>query len=100
MLEIALPLGVIKGQHCQTVYAHDYYSFEGIPYAKPPLGELRFKAPQPIEPWSGVKDCMQCASKPLQKNSRTGGVEGSEDCLYLNVYTKKVGSPISAYAKV
>uniref|UniRef100_A0A0A1X052 carboxylesterase n=1 Tax=Zeugodacus cucurbitae TaxID=28588 RepID=A0A0A1X052_ZEUCU len=90
--QVTLPLGVIKGQQCRTVYAHDYYSFESIPYAKPPLGELRFKAPQPIEPWNGVKDCTQCASKPLQKNSRTGGVEGSEDCLYLNVYTKTLQS--------
>ncbi|XP_017485758.1 PREDICTED: esterase B1-like [Rhagoletis zephyria] len=89
---LRLPLGEIRGQRCQTIYAHAYYSFEGIPYAKPPLGELRFKAPQPVEPWAGVKDCTQCASKPMQKNSRTGGVEGAEDCLYLNVYTKELKS--------
>ncbi|XP_011192601.1 esterase B1 [Zeugodacus cucurbitae] len=90
--QITLPLGAVKGQQCQTVYAQDYYSFEGIPYAKPPLAELRFKSPQPVEPWSGVKDCTQCSNKPLQKNSLTGRVEGSEDCLYLNVYTKTLQS--------
>ncbi|XP_012158442.1 esterase B1 isoform X2 [Ceratitis capitata] len=91
-IQLTLPLGEIKGRHCQTIYAHKYCSFEGIPYAKPPLGELRFKAPQPVEPWTDVKDCTKCASKPLQKNTHTGGVEGSEDCLYLNVYTKQLYS--------
>lgn len=67
-----------------------YYAFEGIPYAKPPLGDLRFRAPQPPEPWNGVLDCLHYKSKPLQIDMLRRIICGSEDCLYLNVYAKKV----------
>ncbi|XP_011295279.1 esterase B1 [Musca domestica] len=84
--------GQIRGCKFNNVYREygQYYSFEGIPFAKPPLGELRFRAPQPAEPWQGVLDCTKCRSKPLQYDYVTKRVEGSEDCLYLNVYTKKL----------
>ncbi|XP_050340071.1 esterase B1 [Bactrocera neohumeralis] len=66
-----------------------YYSFDGIPYAKPPLGKLRFKSPQPVEPWLGVRDCTICSPKCMQSNRSNGAIEGNEDCLYLNIFTKK-----------
>ena len=65
--------------------------FKGIPFAAPPVGALRWKAPQPVQPWSGVKqadrfgpNCMQDASF-----ARTFGAPDlmGEDCLYLNVWT-------------
>ncbi|HEU4618275.1 MAG TPA: carboxylesterase/lipase family protein [Gammaproteobacteria bacterium] len=63
-------------------------AFKGIPFAAPPVGELRWKAPQPVRPWSGVKQaasfgpaCMQ-ASSPYSPVASMG-----EDCLYLNVWT-------------
>ncbi|NP_001180223.1 juvenile hormone esterase precursor [Tribolium castaneum] len=68
-----------------------YMSFKGIPFAKPPVGDLRFKAPEPPEPWNfsinGTKDAPFC----IQKNYFFSNpkVEGSEDCLYLNVYVPK-----------
>lgn len=65
-------------------------AFEGIPYAKPPLGELRFRAPLPPEPWEGVFDCLYYKSKPLQRDFVRRITLGSEDCLYLNVFAKKV----------
>ncbi|XP_054747003.1 uncharacterized protein LOC129252884 [Anastrepha obliqua] len=89
---LTLPLGTIRGRQCKSIYDHKYYSFEGIPYAEPPLGALRFRAPKPVAPWTDIKNCTQCASKPLQNNPLTNEVEGSEDCLYLNVYTKKLKS--------
>uniref|UniRef100_W8BA71 carboxylesterase n=1 Tax=Ceratitis capitata TaxID=7213 RepID=W8BA71_CERCA len=89
---INFPLGEIRGRQCKSIYDHAYFSFEGIPYAQPPLGELRFRAPEPITPWKGVKDCTKCASKPLQQNPFNESIEGSEDCLYLNVYTKRLKS--------
>ncbi|XP_018796273.1 PREDICTED: esterase B1-like isoform X1 [Bactrocera latifrons] len=89
---ITLPLGGIKGRESKTIYDQKFFSFEGIPYAQPPLGELRFRAPAQVEPWKGIKDCTKCASKPLQLNPVNESIEGSEDCLYLNVYAKRLSS--------
>ncbi|XP_017494548.1 PREDICTED: esterase B1-like [Rhagoletis zephyria] len=84
--------GKVKGQLREGIYGDTYYCFDGIPYAKPPLGELRFKSPQPAEPWLDVRDCTKCPPKCIQTNRYSGAVEGSEDCLYLNVYAKKLNS--------
>jgi len=92
--ELALPLGQIKGVERLSLYDDTYYSFEKIPFAKPPLGELRFKAPVPAESWSGVLDCTHYAEKPTQRNLQTRVIEGAEDCLYLNVYPKKVSKGV------
>jgi len=63
----------------------------GVPFAKPPVGELRWKAPQPLDPWTGVKETKHFGHGPVQAivfgdmNARHDGM--SEDCLYLNVWT-------------
>ncbi|XP_001237725.3 juvenile hormone esterase [Anopheles gambiae] len=66
-------------------------AFVGIPYAKPPVGKLRFKKPIPIEPWT--EDYNATESKPacLQKSFLLPGqpIVGDENCLYLNVYRPK-----------
>jgi len=72
------------------MYDELYYSFDGIPYAQPPLGELRFKEPQDATPWNGVLDCTQPRDKCLQVNYFNKKLEGSEDCLYLNIAVKRV----------
>lgn len=84
--------GQVKGVKRLTVYDDAYYSFEGIPYAQPPVGELRFKAPQKPTSWTGVRDCSQYKDKALQVDLMSCKVEGSEDCLYLNVYTNNISS--------
>ncbi|KAK9872877.1 hypothetical protein WA026_020229 [Henosepilachna vigintioctopunctata] len=63
--------------------------FRGIPYAKPPVGSLRFKEPEEIEKWNHTFFATKDAPKCAQKNYLFGihNIEGSEDCLYLNVYT-------------
>ena len=66
----------------------------GIPYARPPVGELRWKAPRDPEPWSGVleadefgSECMQYGGMLLDLELDTfGEIMGSEDCLYLNLW--------------
>ena len=62
----------------------------GIPYAAPPVGELRFRRNQPPIPWQGVKKCVAFGNKPIQYMNMFGlersRVPASEDCLYLNVW--------------
>lgn len=60
--------------------------FKGIPYAAPPVGELRWKVPQPVVLWDGVKQCIKYGQTAMQNGW------GSEDCLYLNVWTKAVST--------
>ncbi|KAJ2943312.1 hypothetical protein O0L34_g12118 [Tuta absoluta] len=80
--------GSLRGKECVTPKGKKYYSFEGIPYAKPPVGKLRFRDPQPPEAWSGVRDATKPGSKCAQMDPYgTSALSGSEDCLYLNVYT-------------
>ncbi len=59
--------------------------FKGIPYAAAPVGELRWRAPQPPVPWKGVRKAEQFAQPCLQ--AQRDSIIGSEDCLYLNVWT-------------
>src|SRR5689334_5295723 len=66
----------------------------GIPFAAPPVGDLRWKPPQPVTPWQGVRAadrfsaaCMQRALDPNSGPWNRGLIARSEDCLYLNVWT-------------
>ncbi len=74
----------------------DVVSFKGIPYAAPPVGNLRWRAPQPAPEWSGVHkalaygtSCMQPVGKSIEDFGDPGPL--SEDCLYLNLWTPKIG---------
>lgn len=68
----------------------DVIRFKGIPFAAPPVGPLRWRAPQPVAPWSGVREASTFGNACLQPPQRTPGdglpVPMSEDCLYLNVW--------------
>ena len=55
--------------------------FKGIPFAAPPVGDLRWREPMPVKPWSGVRDASKFGSRCMQS-----GQDVSEDCLYLNVW--------------
>ncbi len=90
--------GALRGASVGSAIA-----FMGIPYARPPVGELRWEAPQPAVPWTGVRDATRpghaCTQDPagltpfISPMARAYGssfsepVESSEDCLYLNVWT-------------
>jgi len=56
--------------------------FKGIPFAAPPVGELRWREPNPVKPWAGVRDATVFGSRCMQSGNNV-----SEDCLYLNVWT-------------
>jgi para-nitrobenzyl esterase len=63
--------------------------YRGIPFAAPPVGNLRWKPPQPAEPWSGIRECTKfrlISPQPVMGNI-TGEMPQGEDCLYLNVLT-------------
>lgn len=59
--------------------------YKGIPFAAPPVGDLRWRAPQPASKWEGVKQAFEFAPGPIQGGNPPSGK--SEDCLYLNVWT-------------
>jgi len=66
-----------------------YDAWVGIPYAASPVGDLRFKAPQPVSGWSGVRDATHFGGRCTQNSGWDPGYEqpiANEDCLYLNVY--------------
>jgi para-nitrobenzyl esterase len=80
--------GIIEGNYDTKTGMQFYF---GIPFAKPPVGDLRWKAPQPLDNWKGVKITKKFGPRPVQADvfgdmkSRSDGL--SEDCLYLNVWT-------------
>lgn len=69
--------------------------FRGIPYAKPPIGDLRWTPPQSVDSWEGVRACYTFGSASIQKMDRNAAQEQSEDCLYLNVWTTRSGDKSS-----
>lgn len=66
--------------------------FLGVPFAKPPVGELRFRAPQMAEPWEGTLQAKGYARDPMQANLVLGPEHYSEDCLYLNIWVPDSGA--------
>lgn len=68
----------------QGVREEGIIAFKGIPFAQPPIGELRFAPPEEALPWDGVLDCAEYRDWAMQMSD--GEVIGSEDCLYLNIW--------------
>ena len=97
------PVLSVEGGQIQGVVAESpgVFAYKGIPYAAAPIGDLRWKEPQPVEKWEGVRDCSKFGHPGYQAVHYPGGYATewgygdeapySEDCLYLNVYTKAPG---------
>lgn len=87
-VQVELKKGTIEGLYDTHTGIQKYF---GVPFAKPPVGELRWKAPQPLDAWEGIKETKEFGPRPVQAmvfgdmKSRSNGL--SEDCLYLNVWT-------------
>jgi para-nitrobenzyl esterase len=77
----------VAGGAIRGVQEGNIQVYKGIPYAKPPLGELRFAPPEDAEPWDGERDCTRFGPQCFQSPLFAGPEPFSEDCLTLNVWT-------------
>ncbi|XP_049958879.1 pyrethroid hydrolase Ces2e-like isoform X7 [Schistocerca serialis cubense] len=82
---VTVQQGSLQGSTATSVYNTSYTAFLGVPYAEPPVGELRFQDPQPAGSWEGVRNATSYGSDCVQSSG-----DGSEDCLYLNVFVPGV----------
>ncbi|XP_035677776.1 neuroligin-1-like [Branchiostoma floridae] len=107
-VQVSTQYGDVRGYELQTDTAvgdpvHDrLYVFKGIPYAAPPVGDLRFRPPADPSPWSGVRDATEFGHQCPQRNNTATYppvyrdfidplmTHQSEDCLSLNVFTHNV----------
>ena len=99
-LQVKTQYGVLEGFEEDGVK-----KFLGVPFAQAPVGELRWKAPQPLQPWDSIREAKTFGADPMQldifgdMNFRGSG--RSEDCLYLNIWTtaktKADGLPVLIY---
>ena len=85
-LQVKTQYGVLEGFEEDGVK-----KFLGVPFAQAPVGELRWKAPQPVQAWEGVREAKQFGNDPMQLDifgdMQFRGPGRSEDCLYLNIWT-------------
>lgn len=88
-------LGLLEGVR-SIVFNKHLYTFLGVPYARPPVGELRFKAPQPVPKWEGIFQATKwppfCVQPSMTLASKSSPIHVltrmmTEDCLYLNIWT-------------
>ena len=84
-IEVTTLYGDVTG----SLKLYRYASFQGIPFASPPVGELRLKPPIDPSPWAEPLDVSGNSTKvcPQLSGTTSGDVIGEEDCLYLNIYS-------------
>jgi para-nitrobenzyl esterase len=97
MTVVETAYGKVRG----TEIADGVIAWRGVPYAAPPVGELRLRPPAPPEPWSGARDALEYGNRSLQPDPRQpppgpAGPPMSEDCLYLNVTAPAGPAPAGA----
>ena len=85
-LQVNTQYGILEGLEEDGVK-----KFLGVPFAQPPVGKLRWKEPQSVEPWEGIREAKAFGDDPMQPNifgdMNFRGSGRSEDCLYLNIWT-------------
>ncbi|NTU89664.1 MAG: carboxylesterase family protein [Actinobacteria bacterium] len=86
-IEILMPNEVVNEDvKVKGIVDDGVVSYKGIPYAQPPLGELRFSPPQAVQPWEGILDCTEYRNCAIQDISEDSTLVPDEDCLYLNIW--------------
>lgn len=79
--------GPVRGRLNRTLLQQkDYFALKGIPFAEPPIDELRFKAPEPIDPWSNTFDAFEYGPACPQLEDEINFSETREDCLFLSIF--------------
>ncbi|KAF2889060.1 hypothetical protein ILUMI_17113, partial [Ignelater luminosus] len=93
-LKIKIDKGIIKGAYRKSLKGRPIMAFTGIPYAKPPIGKLRFMPPVEPTPWKNILDATKpharCTQIDIFVNNYT--LQGQENCLFVNVYKPKIKS--------
>ncbi|XP_049937818.1 venom carboxylesterase-6-like isoform X1 [Schistocerca serialis cubense] len=88
--------GALRGVTLRSSSGRPFFAFRGVPYARPPVGKLRFQEPEPMKSWMGVWDAENYGSPCIQyvfiANPKQSRIVGDEDCLHLNVFTPKLPS--------
>ena len=84
-----IEVSTLYGDVIGNLKLYRYASFQGIPFASPPVGELRLKPPIDPSPWAKPLDVSGNSTKvcPQLSGTTSGDVIGEEDCLYLNIYS-------------
>lgn len=84
--QVKVAQGILEGKDLSGIKV-----FKGVPFAAPPVGNLRWKAPQPAAQWEGVREAKEYGPNPMQEplfgDMNFGTKVNSEDCLYLNIWT-------------
>ncbi|XP_069694786.1 carboxylic ester hydrolase-like [Periplaneta americana] len=95
-VNVTIRNGTVMGRILTTRKGKQFMAFWNIPYAKPPVGYQRFRAPLPPDAWEGMLDATRPGEKCVQKNNVTNKeVIGKEDCLYINVFTQRITFPLN-----
>jgi len=81
-VQVEVETGIVEGSRDRGIAV-----FKGIPYAAPPVGPLRWQPPQPAASWVGVREARQFSPMAPQRFASALGLDQSEDCLYLNIWT-------------
>uniref|UniRef100_A0A1B6JSG6 Carboxylic ester hydrolase n=1 Tax=Homalodisca liturata TaxID=320908 RepID=A0A1B6JSG6_9HEMI len=94
--------GRLRGGEMETYTGKPFFAFRGVRYAEAPVGDYRFKPPVPVRPWGEeIREAVADGPVCPQTSAQYFGPSSSEDCLYLNVYTKKLSSnaklPVMVY---
>ena len=89
-ISVSTGQGRLSGSYSTSSSGRKFAAFRGIPYGEPPIGRLRFKDPVPAAPWFGVLDVTGEGPICISRNPFNLIINGTEDCLKLNVYTHQV----------
>ncbi|XP_001864331.2 esterase B1 [Culex quinquefasciatus] len=89
-LTVQTKYGPVRGKQNVSLLGQEYVSFQGIPYAQAPEGELRFKAPVPPQKWTETLDCTQQCEPCYHFDRRLQKIVGCEDSLKINVFAKEI----------